>query len=155
MDWLISLLSPSGSPLPPTVNAVFVIVVIFGLTFLFFEFILRGFKYYWETMRPMINQEKKQIEELAIEKSKKTLTNFPQSGEFPPDSHLFNMVSNINDRITEMVDNYSGKYVHKNEITSLKKEIENLKNEIKDVYTKLEDARENLSNLKGHLGKDR
>ena len=133
------------------INLAFVIVVGILLIYFFKEI----FKYYWENMKPMEDQEKRLLEELNKEKGKKQANEKELTTKLPslltplltPPS-IFEMIQNINDRITYMVENYSGKYV-------LKSELQELKSDLKQLTEKLEKTREDLSNLKGKLEKNK
>ncbi len=109
MGFITSFFSPGGNPLPPSVNATFVIILIFGLLFLFFEFILRFWKYYWAEMRPMMQKEKEeQIKKINQEKT----DNF-NYGNINIQEKMISTIDDIYKNLLKMSEKYSGKYLSK------------------------------------------
>ena len=104
MGWLIELLKTGA--LPQEVSFIFTIIVIFGFVFLFFKFLMNLWKYYWETMRPMIKQEN---------------TN---KSEEEDSGDVFRMIVNIHEKIGKMTSDYAGKYATKEDLEDLRKKID-------------------------------
>ena len=120
-----------GSQMPEEVSLVFAVIVIFGLIFIFFNFILRIWKYYWETMRPMLQTERRQAELTVLDRQESEHSGM-SDGEF------FQMMLNTNDNLREISTNIAGKYA--------------TKSEVKDVRDKVDSVSAEMSNIKGRLG---
>lgn len=132
MDWLIDhLFSGDASQLPQEVSFTFAVIIIFGLVSIFLLFILSCFKYYWETMRPIAQAEKRQAELDALDRKGDKQD---ETGK----NELFQMILDTHNRIGEMATDYAGKYA--------------TKSEFKELRDKLDRALEDLSKVKGRVG---
>lgn len=115
MDEFIKALVDNSSNI--TVNGLFLLAVIICLLWLFFIFLFKMFKYYWENIR----SEKKQEYE---------------------GKDSFQMIVELHDKIGTITAEYAGKYATRDEIRSLSNKIENIKEDVLKIKTERETERE-------------
>ena len=132
MDWLIDhLFSGDSSQLPQEVSLVFSIIIIFGLVFIFMGFIIKIFKYYFETMRPVMNAEKNKAEIEAAKRQQEDQGNVDNR-------ELVRMIVGIQEKMGDMTTDYAGKYT--------------TKEECKEQTRRIDNALEDISAIKGRIG---